>query len=208
MASHILGASVYFEDDAFHKEQYHRPKNVSPPSEPAPEALELESMSIGSGGQYTGPKKPEPIVPRHEHAQATSENWQASGSMTPNELEMSRPPSPEANDASAIVQSWNDPPVNRWRVLSACLVNLCNGFNDSAPGALLPYMQSYYHIDYAPSAIIWLTNAVGFITAAFFVHALDTKLGRSKTLMFCEALCVVGYVMMVTTPPYPVFTLA
>lgn len=48
---------------------------------------------------------------------------------TPNELEQSRPPSPDYDDADAvhILQSWNNPPINRYRLLSACLMNFGNG---------------------------------------------------------------------------------
>jgi len=48
---------------------------------------------------------------------------------TPNELEQSRPPSPNYDDADAvdIVQSWKNPPINRYRLLSACLMNFGNG---------------------------------------------------------------------------------
>lgn len=55
-----------------------------------------------------------------------------SGAQTPrtlDELEQSTPPSPDYGDADAvdIVQSWNNPPINRYRLLSACLMNFGNG---------------------------------------------------------------------------------
>lgn len=34
-----------------------------------------------------------------------------------------------------------DPYMNRFRLLSICLMNFGNGLNDSAPGALIPYME-------------------------------------------------------------------
>lgn len=48
---------------------------------------------------------------------------------TPNELEQIRPPSPDYDDADAVdvVQSWNNPSINRYRLLSACLMNFGNG---------------------------------------------------------------------------------
>lgn len=50
---------------------------------------------------------------------------------TPDDLEMSRPPSPVGEDATAQMQRWNDPPMNKWRVLSCCLIYFGNGMNDS-----------------------------------------------------------------------------
>lgn len=48
---------------------------------------------------------------------------------TPNELEQSRPQSPDNGNADAvdIVQSWNNPPVNKYRLLSACLMSFNGG---------------------------------------------------------------------------------
>ena len=79
--------------------------------------------------------------------------------------------------------------------------------NNPAPGALLPYIEEYYGVNYATVSIIFITNAIGFITAAFFVHALDQKLGRSKTLMLCEATSIVGFIIAVIPPAYPLFAI-
>ena len=57
-----------------------------------------------------------------------------------NDLEMSRPASP-INDRTDAMQSFSSPPSNRFRMLSVCLLNFCQGLSDSAPGALIPYME-------------------------------------------------------------------
>jgi Na+/melibiose symporter-like transporter len=62
----------------------------------------------------------------------------------------------------------------------------------------------HYHIAYGTVAIIFVCNALGFITAAFFINALSVRLGRAKTLMIAEALLLVGYITIVLTPPFPV----
>jgi len=33
--------------------------------------------------------------------------------------------------------------MNRFRVLSVCLLNFGNGLSDSAPGALIPYIEKF-----------------------------------------------------------------
>ncbi|CAD0113451.1 unnamed protein product [Aureobasidium uvarum] len=48
---------------------------------------------------------------------------------TPNELEMSRPPSP--SQATEMVPSWGFPSMNKYRVLAACAVYFSNGLNDA-----------------------------------------------------------------------------
>jgi hypothetical protein len=41
------------------------------------------------------------------------------------------------------MQSFSNPPMNRFRMLSVCLMNFGNGLSDSAPGALIPYIEKY-----------------------------------------------------------------
>lgn len=98
--------------------------------------------------------------------------------------------------------------MNKWRVLSCCLIYFGNGMNDSAPGALIPYIEEDYHIGFATVALIFVSQAVGFILAAFFMDALQTKPGRAKSLMFAEALMLTGYTMIVCTPPFVVVVVA
>ena len=129
---------------------------------------------------------------------------------TPAELEQSRPPTPEYGDADAIniVQSWNNPPINRYRIFSACLMNFLGGLNDAAPGALIPYMEIDYHIGYAIVSLIFVTNAVGFISAAPIAHALQARIGRAKTLVLAQAMLIIAYIMLLCRPPFPVVVAA
>lgn len=82
-------------------------------------------------------------------------HYHSSGSATPVDLdlEMSRPASPVAasrrhlheprdEGVEALQNVW-DPYMNRFRLLSACCMNLMNGMSDSASGPLLPYMERY-----------------------------------------------------------------
>ena len=57
---------------------------------------------------------------------------------------MSRPATPESpnvGDAVEAVQTMWDPYINRFRMLSVCLMAFGNGMNDSAPGALIQYLE-------------------------------------------------------------------
>lgn len=62
----------------------------------------------------------------------------------PTDLEMSRPTTP-GNEQGGVdaLQSFSNPPMNRFRMLSTCLMNLGCALNDSAPGALIPYIEKY-----------------------------------------------------------------
>ena len=128
---------------------------------------------------------------------------------TPSELERSRPPSPVADDAADVVQTLNHPPINRWRLLSCCCMCFANGLNDSAPGALIPYMERDYNIGYAIVSLIFVANAIGFISAAPLTQILQGRLGRAKVLVLAEGIMLAGYIMLVVpSRPFPVVILA
>lgn len=77
-----------------------------------------------------------------------------------------------------------------------------------AAGALIPYMEKQYSIGYAIVSLIFITNAIGFITAAFFTDFTLEKLGRSRACMCSEAMLIVAYAIIACTPPFPVVVIA
>ncbi|KAJ5654022.1 hypothetical protein N7490_001025 [Penicillium lividum] len=124
---------------------------------------------------------------------------------TPGALE-SRMPSPVAEKATTIewapdrtVTPWK----TKWRLLSACLMLFGNGMNDGAPGALLPYMEKHYQISYSIVSLIFVGNALGFISAAPVTHLIEQKLGRSKSCAFSMFLLAVSYIVIACQPPFP-----
>ncbi|KAL2070734.1 hypothetical protein VTL71DRAFT_13760 [Oculimacula yallundae] len=154
-----------------------------------PSPIELENLQWGA--KLTGP----------------SASQLASGAQTPREpadLEMSRPASPVNEHEVDALQSFSYPPMNRYRMLSVCLMNFAQGLSDSAPGALIPYAERHYNIGYAVVSLIFVTNAIGFISAAFFVDAIRARLGRARTLILAQSLIACGYIPIVCTPPWPV----
>ena len=98
--------------------------------------------------------------------------------------------------------------MNKWRVLAACLIYFGNGINDAVNGALIPSMEDHYGIGYAVVSMIFVANAAGFIIAAPTSNAIASALGRAKTLMLSEIIMLIGYVMIVCTPPYPAVVVA
>jgi len=128
---------------------------------------------------------------------------------SPNDLEQSRSTSPEYGPASVeVTQTFSNPPINRYRVIAACLMNFQNGLNDAAPGALIPYMEADYHIGYAIVSLIFVGNAIGFISAAPIQQALQARLGRAKTLVLAQSIIAAAYIMLVCKPPFPVVVFA
>jgi MFS family permease len=66
----------------------------------------------------------------------------------------------------------------------------------------------HYGIGYAITSLIFVTNAIGFISAAFLVDALRVRIGRARTLMIATGLQIIGNIVMVCTPPFPVIVVS
>ncbi|GAT22585.1 MFS efflux transporter [Aspergillus luchuensis] len=95
-----------------------------------------------------------------------------------------------------------------WRLASACLMNFGNGMNDSAPGALIPYIEEDYEIGYAVISLIFIANAVGFVLAAPLTHTIQTRVGHAKSYALSMSLIMAGYIAIVCHPPFPVVVTA
>lgn len=159
----------------------------------SPTAYELDAMNWGR--RYNGPSA-EPVAPGTPKGTQTP--------ITPNNLEMSRPPTPEAHAVVETVQSLTNPPMNKWRFTVACVMCFGCGLNDSAAGALIPYMELDYSIGYAIVSFVFIANAIGFIGAAPFTHALQARFGRARVLVLAEVFLTAGYIMVVSNSTFPV----
>ncbi|KAJ4410831.1 hypothetical protein N0V91_001759 [Didymella pomorum] len=153
----------------------------------------------------------EPIKPGKSSNDAYFDQQPKTGMQTPktpNDLEASCPPTPMRDEAVGLVQTWNNPPMNKWRILCCCLIYFGNGLNDAVVGALIPYMEAYYHNSHTIMSLIFVGNAVGFIAAAPFVNWALARFGRAKTLIYADMFLIAGFVMLVCTPPFPVVIVA
>lgn len=90
----------------------------------------------------------------------------------------------------------SNPPRTKHRLLAAIVWEFTLGMSDSVVGALLPSIAKYYGISYAVVSLIWLGNALGFITIAFTGHYLDSYLGRRKTVCLSCLLMVVAFIIL------------
>jgi fucose permease len=108
----------------------------------------------------------------------------------------------------AVSQSLKSPPGNLYRFIDACLISLVLGLNDSAPGALLPYIENYYSIAYGTVSLIFVAYAIGFVGAAPLTRWLQMKLGRAWFLLLSQTLVICEYIIIVIRPPFVVVVLS
>ncbi|KAI1269300.1 MFS general substrate transporter [Xylariaceae sp. FL1019] len=164
------------------------------------------------------PQAPQKAVPRKYPAVPQNDDpleLRSLGKYTPNttapptpaeerDLEMSMPGTPaEPTEGFEVLPSLTNPPMNKFRLMAVCLFTFLGGITDSAPGALIPYMEKYYNIGYAVVSLIFVGNAFGYILAAPFVDAIREGLGRGKTLGICTLLMVLGYLPIAVAAPFP-----
>ena len=103
---------------------------------------------------------------------------------------------------ATVVESLTSPPRNKYRFLNACCISVLLGLNDSALGALLPYIEKDYSITYTIVSLIFVAVAMGFIGATPFTSALQSKLGRGKMLVLTQALMLTGAAINSRRPPF------
>ncbi|KAI1208329.1 MFS general substrate transporter [Annulohypoxylon truncatum] len=187
--------------------------------------VQVESNSLAR--EHTLPAAPQrvlsrtyPAVPQQDPIELTSLRYSrndnnSSNATTPREeidLEMTAPGTPaessEPVDAVDALPGLNDPPMNKFRLTSCCLQNVMAGLTDSAPGALIPYMEADYDIGYAVVSLIFIGNAMGFIMAAPFVDQIRQRLGRAKTIALSQICMGVGYIPFICTAPFPLVAIS
>lgn len=136
MSSHAFSAYIDLEPSSTNEETHTipiAPQKAFPRAyhsvHSIPDPVELDNLQWGA--KLNGPPGSGSVSP--------------SGHQTPHvptDLEMSRPATPmNEQDGVDALQSFSNPPMNRFRMISVCLMNFGNGLNDSAPGALIPYIE-------------------------------------------------------------------
>ena len=141
MASYAFGALVEHESS--------QSPTVNPPLPAAqitrsqtdlgPTGIELNELQWGH--KLNGPSGNIPIE--------TAAPADCLTSATPREVEQSNPPTPRVDHAVNPVMSASNPSMNKWRLGANCLMVFTQGIHDSAPGALIPYLEQNYKIGYA-----------------------------------------------------------
>lgn len=65
-------------------------------------------------------------------------------------------------------------------------------------------MEKYYDIGYSVVSLIFLSNAAGFIFAAFVSQPLYSRIGRSQTILIGITLLGIAFITLSFAPPWGV----
>src|SRR3984885_5202984 len=73
---------------------------------------------------------------------------------------------PTPTVAIPVLQKWNNPRINMFRVFATFYSFVILGLNDGAYGALIPYLEEYYNISYIVISLVFLSPVAGYIGSA------------------------------------------
>ncbi|CAG8010298.1 unnamed protein product [Penicillium olsonii] len=115
---------------------------------------------------------------------------------------------PDASLFTATGEKWNYPRSNIWKTLATFWSFLIMGANDSAYGPLLPYLEKYYDVSYTIVSLVFLSPAVGYISAAIINDRVHCALGRRGVAFVSSACHLIAYILNCVHPPFPVLVVA
>ncbi|KAG5826396.1 hypothetical protein H9Q74_003536 [Fusarium xylarioides] len=165
-------------------------------------ALELETLSLTHETGAT-PKQPNPVLSTtgrrlgsRNDQEDEHDNFTGSG-------DEAAPPR-----ATLVVEKWNEPIGNAFRVGAVYWSLFVSGANDAAYGALIPYLETYYELSYLVVSLIFLSPFVGFIVSAAVNNYLHMNIGQRWIAFMCGGCHALTYLILSQHPPYPVLVLA
>ena len=112
-------------------------------------------------------------------------------------------PSPITANTTPQLQRWNHPRINLFRVLATFWDFMILGANDAAYGALIPYMETYYGIDYITISLVFLSPIVGYTASALTNNMIHNKFGQRGVAAIMSLSHLLAYVVISQHPPYP-----
>ncbi|KAG7408210.1 putative O-acetyltransferase CAS1 [Fusarium oxysporum f. sp. rapae] len=105
--------------------------------------------------------------------------------------------------ATLVVEKWNEPIGNAFRVGAVYWSLFVSGANDAAYGALIPYLETYYELSYLVVSLIF-----GFIVSAAVNNYLHMNIGQRWIAFMCGGCHALTYLILSQYPSYPVLVLA
>ncbi|KAI1045245.1 hypothetical protein LB505_004961 [Fusarium chuoi] len=77
------------------------------------------------------------------------------------------------------------------------------GMNDASPGALLPYIETYYGINYTTVSTLFLVPVAGYVVAALTNNWIHYTLGQRGVAVLGPLCRLIAYIPVALHPPFP-----
>ncbi|EXJ55269.1 hypothetical protein A1O7_08195 [Cladophialophora yegresii CBS 114405] len=114
---------------------------------------------------------------------------------------------PSPTTATPRLQKWNSPRINMWRCLATFYSFIILGANDAAYGALIPYLETYYHVNYTVISLVFLSPVVGYSLSALLNNHIHTVYGQRGVAILMSVSHICAYTAISVHPPYPVLVI-
>lgn len=99
---------------------------------------------------------------------------------------------------------WNSSKTTVLRVLATFYSFTILGANDAAYGALIPYLEVYYNVNYTIISLIFLSPVVGYVASALTNNTVHVKFGQRGVAVLVSLGHLISYTIVSLHPPYPV----
>ncbi|KAJ5113071.1 hypothetical protein N7456_001605 [Penicillium angulare] len=103
-----------------------------------------------------------------------------------------------------VAPRWNESKTMIWRVTATCVCAFVMGANDAAYGAIIPYLELYYHQTYTIISLVFLSPFIGYTISAILSHVIHQHLGRRGIAFIGPACHLMTYIVICQHPPFPV----
>ncbi|KAH8175285.1 major facilitator superfamily protein [Sarocladium implicatum] len=100
----------------------------------------------------------------------------------------------------ASVEKWNNPRINAVRFCAVSWSFLVIGMNDACIGALLPYIEEYYNINYTTVSTLFIVFFPGSLLAALLNNHIHHRFGQRGVALIGPIARVIGYIPMALHP--------
>ncbi|KAJ4228174.1 hypothetical protein NW759_004254 [Fusarium solani] len=89
------------------------------------------------------------------------------------------------------------------RLAFAFLSFIIAGMNDAAVGALIPYLEKYYDLNYTAVSLIFLTPFAGYAIAAFTNAHIHVRWGQRGVAILAPMCHFIAFTIVTIHPPFP-----
>ncbi|KAI1008249.1 hypothetical protein LB504_001593 [Fusarium proliferatum] len=121
-------------------------------------------------------------------------------------VEAVQQPETRTNDSGESInelEHWNNPRVNLYRYYATNFSFLIMGMNDASLGALLPYIETYYGINYTTVSTLFLVPVAGYVVAALTNNWIHYTLGQRGVAVLGPLCRLIAYIPVALHPPFP-----
>ncbi|KAJ5740852.1 hypothetical protein N7493_000724 [Penicillium malachiteum] len=106
-----------------------------------------------------------------------------------------------------IAPRWNESKTMIWRLTATFLSSFVMGANDATYGAIIPYLELYYHQTYTIISLVFLSPFVGYAISAILNHAIHERFGRRGIAIIGPACHLLTFIIISIHPPFPVLVI-